>query len=159
MHQCSSSIRGGLKHLFLIILMIHVIFPYDQNISEIIYVKMDSMSGCDIRFVITLLARDSTLQYKKCVHLWNNFPCVSTLVLRDKQFSNNRNSIIRIESVKNKIYWTSITASSREKMLILKFFFPSAFLVILLKHLKMSSVPLSCWFGRVFMSTPWKLSL
>ena len=23
--------------------------------------------------------KDSTLQYKKCVHLWNNFPCISTL--------------------------------------------------------------------------------
>ena len=24
--------------------------------------------------------KDSTLHYKKCVHLWNNFPCISTLV-------------------------------------------------------------------------------
>ena len=41
---------------------------------------MDSMSGCDIRLVFTFPPKDSTLQYKKCVHLWNNFPCISTLV-------------------------------------------------------------------------------
>ena len=42
--------------------------------------KMDPMSGCDIRLVFTLPPRDSTLQYKRCVHLWNNFPCIITLV-------------------------------------------------------------------------------
>ena len=36
--------------------------------------KMDPMSGCNIRLVFTLPPRDSTLQYKRCVHLWNNFP-------------------------------------------------------------------------------------
>ena len=41
--------------------------------------KMDLMSGCDIRLVFTLPPRDSTLQYKRCLHLWNNFPCISTL--------------------------------------------------------------------------------
>ena len=41
---------------------------------------MDSMSGCDIRLVFTFPPKDSTLQYKKCVHLWNNFPCISTLL-------------------------------------------------------------------------------
>jgi len=29
----------------------------------------------DIRLVFTLPPRDSTLQYKRCVHFWNNFPC------------------------------------------------------------------------------------
>ena len=80
MHQCSSSIRGGLKHLILIILKIHIIVSYDQNISLIIFVKMDSMSNCDIRLMFTFPPKDSTLQYKKCVHLWNNFPCISTLL-------------------------------------------------------------------------------
>ena len=39
------------------------------------------MSGCDIRLVFTLSrpVHDSILNYKKCVHLWNNFPCISTL--------------------------------------------------------------------------------
>ena len=43
-----------------------------------IFVKMDSMSRCDIRLVFTFPPKDSLLQYKKCVHLWNNFPCIST---------------------------------------------------------------------------------
>ena len=42
---------------------------------------MDSMSGCDIRLVFTLPPRDSTLQYKRCVHLWNNFPYITPLYL------------------------------------------------------------------------------
>ena len=41
--------------------------------------KMDPMSGFDIRLVFTLPPRDSTLQYKRCVHLWNNFPCIKSL--------------------------------------------------------------------------------
>jgi len=40
---------------------------------------MDPMSGCDIRLVFTFPPKDSTLQYKKYVHLWSNFPCISTL--------------------------------------------------------------------------------
>ena len=57
----------------------HIIVSYDQNISKIIFVKMDSMSGCDIRLVFSFPPKDSTLQYKKCLHLWNNFPCIITL--------------------------------------------------------------------------------
>ena len=41
---------------------------------------MDPMSGFDIRLVFTLPPRDSTLQYKRCVHLWNDFSCITTLV-------------------------------------------------------------------------------
>ena len=41
--------------------------------------KMGPMSGVDIRPVFTLPPRDSTLQFKRCVHLWNNFPCIITL--------------------------------------------------------------------------------
>ena len=40
---------------------------------------MDSISGCDIHFVFAFPSTDSTVQYKKCVHLWNNFPYISTL--------------------------------------------------------------------------------
>ena len=44
------------------------------------YVKdMDPMSGFDIRLVFALAPRDSKLQYKRWVHLWNNFPCIVTL--------------------------------------------------------------------------------
>ena len=63
----------------MIILIIHTIVSYDQNISKSIFVKMDSMSGFEIRLVFTFPPKDTTLQYKKCVHLWNNFPCISTL--------------------------------------------------------------------------------
>ena len=48
---------------------------------------MDPMSGFDIRLVFTLPPKDSIhcRQYKGCVHLWNNFPCISTLVPCSKQ--------------------------------------------------------------------------
>ena len=59
--------------------MIHIIVSYDKNISWIIFVKMDSMSGCDIRLVFIFPPKDSTLQYKKCVHLWNNYLCIIIL--------------------------------------------------------------------------------
>ena len=39
---------------------------------------MDSMLGCDIRLVFTFPPKDRTLQNKKFVHLWKNFPCIST---------------------------------------------------------------------------------
>ena len=42
--------------------------------------KMDPMSGFDIRLVFSLPPSDSTLQYKKCMHLWNNFPCIKSLI-------------------------------------------------------------------------------
>ena len=51
---------------------------------RLFFMKMNSMSGCDIRLVFTFPPKDSTLltlQYKKCVHLCNNFPCISTLTL------------------------------------------------------------------------------
>ena len=38
------------------------------------------MSGCDIHLVFTLPLRDSTLKYKRCVQLWNNFPYITPLV-------------------------------------------------------------------------------
>ena len=45
--------------------------------------KMDPMSGFHIRLVFTLPLSDSTLQYERCVHLWNNFPCIKSLVHTD----------------------------------------------------------------------------
>ena len=38
---------------------------------------MDPMSGFDILLVFELPPR---LQYKRCAHLWNNFPCIITLL-------------------------------------------------------------------------------
>ena len=42
--------------------------------------KMDPMSDFHIRLVFTLPPRNGTLQNKRRVHLWNNFPCLITLV-------------------------------------------------------------------------------
>ena len=41
--------------------------------------KMDPISDFDIRLVFTLPPRDITMQYKRCVHFWNNFPCLTIL--------------------------------------------------------------------------------
>ena len=54
--------------------MIHIIVSYDQNISLIFYVKDGTHPSC------VYAPRDSTLQYKRCVHLWTNFPCIITLL-------------------------------------------------------------------------------
>ena len=70
----------------MIILIIHIIVSYDQNISLIFMWKMDPMSGFDIRLVFTLPPRDNALHYKRCVHFWNNFPCITSLV-RSIRFS------------------------------------------------------------------------
>ena len=49
--------------------------------------KMDPMSGLDIRLVFTLPPSDSTLQYKRCVHLWNNFSCIINPCVRSNNFT------------------------------------------------------------------------
>ena len=71
----------------MIILIIHIIVSYDQNISLIFLWKMDPMSSFDIRLVFTLAPRDSTLQYKRCVHFWNNFPCLTSLSWSNSRYS------------------------------------------------------------------------
>ena len=63
----------------MIILIIHTVVSYDQNIYRLFLWKWDSMSGCDIRLVFTFPPKDSTLQYKKCVHFGNSFSCINTL--------------------------------------------------------------------------------
>ena len=52
--------------------------------------KMNPMSGFDIGLVFTLPPRDSTLQYKRCVHLWYNFPCISTSAWRSSEVKKLR---------------------------------------------------------------------
>ena len=91
-------------------MIIHIIVSYDQNISQIIFVKMDSMSGCDIRLVFTFPPKDSTLRYKKSVHLWNIFPCIITLLhTRQKTaefcWANAIVYWIKIQYVCSCIYW------------------------------------------------------
>ena len=46
------------------------------------------MSGFDIRLVFTFPPKDITLQYKRCLHLGNNFPCISTLIQLFIQYSH-----------------------------------------------------------------------
>jgi len=58
---------------------LHNSFLWPEYFIDFFMWKMDPMSGCDIRLVFTLPPRDCTLQYKRCVHLWNNFPCIITL--------------------------------------------------------------------------------
>ena len=81
MNQCSFSIRGGWKHYFLIILNSHNSFLWPEYFIDFFMWKMDPMSGFKICLVFTLPPRDSTLQYKRCIHLWNNFPCIKTLIM------------------------------------------------------------------------------
>ena len=59
----------------------HDSFLWPEYFIDFFMWKMDLMSGCDIRLVFTLLPGDSTLRYKRCVHLWNNFPCIITLLI------------------------------------------------------------------------------
>ena len=59
----------------------HYSFLWPEYFIDYFMWKMDPMSGLDIRLVFTLQPRDSTLQYKRCVHFWNNFPCNTSLSL------------------------------------------------------------------------------
>ena len=58
-----------------IIFIIHILVSYDQNISLIFF--MWKWIPCQAATsVLCLPPRYSTLQYKRCVHLWNNFSCI-----------------------------------------------------------------------------------
>ena len=71
------------------------------------------MSRIDIRLVFTLTPRDSALQYKRCVHLWNSFPCIITLggtiywsqrnywILTDNILPDQNELWTRIETIMN----------------------------------------------------------
>ena len=57
----------------------HNSFLWPEYFIDFFMWKMDPMSGCNIRLVFTLPPSDSTLQYKRCVHFWNTFPCITSL--------------------------------------------------------------------------------
>ena len=77
MHQYLFSIQGGFN--FDNFEYSHNIFLWPEYFIDFFMWEMDPMSGFHIRLVFTLPPRDSTLQYKICVHLWNNFPCFLTM--------------------------------------------------------------------------------
>ena len=51
----------------------HNSFLWPEYFIDSFMWTVDPMLGFDIRLVFTLPFRDSTLQYKRCVHLWNTF--------------------------------------------------------------------------------------
>ena len=63
----------------MIILIIHIIVSYDQNISLIFYVK----DGSHVRLwhpsCVYITAQRQYTAVQGCLHLWNNFPCIITL--------------------------------------------------------------------------------
>jgi len=59
----------------------HNSFLWPEYFIDFFMWKMNPMSGCNIRLVYTLPPWDSTLQYKRCEHFWNNFPCITFLYL------------------------------------------------------------------------------
>ena len=68
--------------------------------------KMDPISGFDIRLVFTLPPKDSKLQYKRCVHFWKNFPCLTILGLdqSDVHYSSHLSFTPRIPSSLSTVY-------------------------------------------------------
>ena len=81
----------------------HNSFLWPEYFIDFFTWKMDPMKGFDIRLVFTLPPKDRTLQYKRCVHLWNSFPCITTsvdLVLKiDETFHKQEESILFLYSV------------------------------------------------------------
>ena len=57
----------------------HIKFPLTRIFHWFLCKRWIPCHGCDIRLVFTLPPRVSTLQYKRCVHVWNNFPYFITL--------------------------------------------------------------------------------
>ena len=77
--------------------------------------KMDPMSGFDICLVFTLPPSDSTLQCKRCVHLWNKFPCIkSLLILRFPKNETSETIVINVIWG----FWVSIVMKHIQSILI-----------------------------------------
>ena len=79
--------------------------------------KMDPMSGCDIRLVFTLPPRDSTLQYKRCVLLWNNFSCIITFVNCNLECTGTQSSAIRGREGRPHLYFVQSRKLSQNQLL------------------------------------------
>ena len=84
-----------------------------------------------IRLVFTFPPKDSTLQYKKFVHLWNNFPCIITL--RKLEFLARGSSFPFID----KLQMSEIIMAIKELSLCHKLKFCNS---LLLNHVPVSPV-------------------
>ena len=60
----------------------HGINFYKNNLWNILVIGNYFVNFQNYQILMLLTPSDNkrTLHYKKCVHLWNNFPCISTLV-------------------------------------------------------------------------------
>ena len=67
--------------------------------------KMDPTTGCNIRLVFTLPPRDSKLQYKISIHLWNNVPCIITLAVWISSLVNYEYVLNLCSEIRIIIWW------------------------------------------------------
>ena len=81
-------------------------FLWPEYFIDFLMLKMDPMSGCNIRLVFTLPPRDSTQQYKRCVHFWNNFLCITSLFLPIRRLGSQSEVAYNIfRGVLSNLYW------------------------------------------------------
>ena len=69
---------------------------------------MDPMLGFDIFLEFTLPPSDSTLQYKKCVQLWNNFPCIITLSISRHLSKKKLVYTYKFNCIKLRVAWKKV---------------------------------------------------
>ena len=67
----------------------HNSFLWPEYFIDFLMKKMDPMSGFNNRLLFTLPSRDSKLQYIRCVHFWNNFPCITSLTYTPSHMHTN----------------------------------------------------------------------
>jgi len=61
-------------------LIIHIKVSYDQNISWIFFVKDGSFVRLQHPSCVYITAQRQYTAVQRCVHLWNNFSCIITLI-------------------------------------------------------------------------------
>ena len=67
----------------------HNSFLWPEYFIDFLMWKMDPMLDCNNRLLFTLPSRDSKLQYKTCLHFWNNFPCITYLTYTPSHMHTN----------------------------------------------------------------------
>ena len=80
-------------HLILIILIIHMTsFPWPFHW----FFLWERWIPCQAVTSVLCFHYRSALQYKRCVHLWNNFPCIITLDIWMNVLLNNCRNWIKL---------------------------------------------------------------